>query len=250
VAWVTFGIVTYFGVRGVTEGSRGDALAHAAGLAALERRIGIDVEAGIQELLLDVGGLSTVANWVYIYGHWPVIVATLIWLALRHPGYYFRLRDAMTISGVLGLVVFALYPVAPPRLAAAGIVDTVTQQSAAYRVLQPPALVNQYAALPSLHVGWDLLVGLTISGAATHRLLRWLGRTLPVLMIVAVLLTGNHYLLDVLGGLVLALIGLAGAMLLRRRHLRLEHRSRRRRPVLATATDPTDQPSPLPGHRP
>jgi hypothetical protein len=86
--------------------------------------------------------------------------------------------------------------VAPPRLAHLGLVDTVTERSQAYRILQPPAFVNQYAAMPSLHVGWDLLVGLTIVSAASATWLRMVGRLMPVLMAVATVATANHYLLD------------------------------------------------------
>ncbi len=187
----------------------------------LERATGLDVEAGLQQVLLRWDWLVAPANWVYIYGHWPVIVPTLVWLAVRHRDRFVRLRDAMMISGGIGLFIFALYPVAPPRLAALGIVDTVSEQSLAYRVLQPPAFVNQYAAMPSLHAGWDLLVGLAIAGAAGSLWLRVAGYLLPVLMVAAVILTGNHYLVDVVAGLALALIGLWAAQVLDRR--RPEH---------------------------
>ena len=78
--------------------------------------------------------LETVANWVYIWGHWPVIVVTMVWLAWRHGEVFLRLRDAMLVSGALGMVVFVSYPVAPPRLADLGLVDTITQSSDSYRV--------------------------------------------------------------------------------------------------------------------
>ncbi len=71
------------------------------------------------------------------------------------------------ISGAVGMVIFATCPVAPPRMVDAGLVDTVTEHSSAYRLLEPPALVNQYAAMPSLPAGWDLLVGIAIVSAAT-----------------------------------------------------------------------------------
>ncbi len=97
----------------------------------------------------------------------------------------------------------------------------MSEQSLAYRVLQPPAFVNQYAAMPSLHAGWDLLVGLAIAGAAGSLWLRVAGYLLPVLMVAAVILTGNHYLVDVVAGLALALIGLWAAQVFDRR--RPEH---------------------------
>jgi hypothetical protein len=79
----------------------------------------------------------------------------------------------------MGLCVYTTYPVAPPRLAGMGFVDTITEQSSSYRVLQPPAFVNQYAAMPSLHVGWDLLVGWRWSPPPGRVALRTVGRLMP-----------------------------------------------------------------------
>ncbi len=218
VALVTASIGFYFGVRGLTEGSPDLALANSHQVLALEQALGLDIEQQGQQLVLTwAEPLIAPANWVYMYGHWPVIIVTMVWLALQHRAVYRRLRDAMLISGLVGLVIFATYPVSPPRLAQVGLVDTITQDSRAYRILQPPAFVNQYAAMPSLHAGWDLLVGLAIAAASTHAWLRWAGRSLPLLMAVAVVLTGNHYVLDVVAGLALALLGLLAATVIDRR---------------------------------
>ena len=122
----------------------------------------------------------------------------------------------MLVSGFLGMMVFVTYPVAPPRLFDLGLVDTVTESSEAYRYLQPPAFVNQYAAMPSLHAGWDLLVGLAILGAAATVGFKAVGVLMPVLMMWAVVATANHFVLDVVAGLVLALIGHAVALHLER----------------------------------
>jgi membrane-associated phospholipid phosphatase len=104
--------------------------------------------------------------------------------------------------------------VAPPRLAELGLLDTVTQHSHAYRVLQPPAFTNIYAAMPSLHVGWDLLMGIAIATVARHRVMRLVGVLLPALMAVAVVVTANHYVVDVVAG---ASVALAGLVVARRR---------------------------------
>ena len=155
------------------------------GVLRLEEVLGLDVERGVQAALNGFGTLTTLANWIYIWGHWPAIVTTLVWLALRHRVVFRRLRDAMVVSGLMGLCVYTTYPVAPPRLSGLGMIDTVTQQSQAYRVLQPPAFVNQYAAMPSLHVGWDMLVGLALLAASTSLAVRALGVTMPLAMAVA-----------------------------------------------------------------
>ena len=214
---VIAGIFIYFRVRGLTQGSEAVAREHAHDILGLERSLGIDVEAGWQDLLAPSESLQTFANWVYIWGHWPVIVVTMVWLAWHHRVIFLRLRDAMLVSGALGLVIFVSYPVAPPRLAGMGLTDTVTEQSQAYRVLQPPAFVNQYAAMPSLHAGWDLLVGMAIFAAASSVLLKAVGVAMPVLMAVAVVATANHYVLDVVAGVLLVLVGHAVALWLERR---------------------------------
>lgn len=213
---VLFGVVVYFGVRGLTEARPSTAIAHAQDVLAFETRLNLNQEGRLQDLLVGREWLATVANWIYIWGHWPVIASVMVWLALRHRQIFFRLRNAMIASGAVGLVIFATYPVAPPRLTGLGLIDTVSQRSHAYRVLQPPAFVNQYAAMPSLHVGWDLLVGLAVASAATRFWLRWLGYLMPVLMATAVVLTANHYLIDGVAGAMLALAGLAAALRLER----------------------------------
>ncbi len=88
----------------------------------------------------------------------------------------------MMLSGAVGLVVFMTYPVAPPRLADPELVDTVTEFSTAYRVLQPPAFTNPYAAMPSLHVGWDLLIGIAVVVNARWLWLKVVGTLLPAVM--------------------------------------------------------------------
>ena len=216
---VALALFVYFRIRGLTETSVGQAQAHAQDIVSFERALGIDLEADLQALFAPSEALRTFANWVYIWGHWPVIIATMVWLVWRHREVFLRLRDAMIVSGVLGMIVFVTYPVAPPRLAGLGLVDTVTENSQSYRVLQPPAFVNQYAAMPSLHSGWDLLVGISIVTAATTVALKVVGFAMPVLMALAVVATANHYLVDVVAGVSLVLFGhLVALRLERRRH--------------------------------
>ncbi|HTW13859.1 MAG TPA: phosphatase PAP2 family protein [Nocardioides sp.] len=216
-AIVTAGVFIYFQIRGLTSSDPVAAHAHAWDVVGLERWLGVDVEATAQGPLLVRPWLATAANWIYIWGHWPVIIATMVWLAWRHRREFLRLRDAMLVSGAVGLVVFVTFPVAPPRLVHSGLVDTITLQSRSYRVLQPPNFTNQYAALPSLHAGWDLLVGIAIATATSWTALRLLAGLLPVLMAYAVVATANHYVLDVVAGMLLALAGYAIALWRERR---------------------------------
>ena len=209
VAIVVLAIIAYFGARGFTESSPGVAVAHAHDVVAFEKSLGLYHEAWLQGLVLERDWLLDILNWIYIWGHWPVIALVLLWTLRRHPRAYVVLRNALVISGAIGVLVFVLYPVAPPRLAGLGLLDSVTERSHAYRVLQPPAFVNQYAAIPSLHVGWDLLMGLTILRYASRTAVRLIGVLLPMAMVAAVVLTANHYLVDGVLGAIVALTGLA-----------------------------------------
>lgn len=198
----------YFAVRGLTRSSVGLAEENARALVAFERRVGLDWEHAAQALIIDHKHLVRVVNAVYMYGHWPVIAVTLGVLFAYRPHHFYLLRNAMFVSGAIGLVIFALVPVAPPRLGVLDMVDTVTQGTHEYRTLQPPGLINRYAALPSLHLGWNLLVGIVLWRASTNRLLRAAAVAGPIAMAYAVVATANHYVVDVVAGGAVALVGL------------------------------------------
>lgn len=230
-ALVALLVFVYFEVRGLTEGSTSDAVANAHRILELEQRLHIDFEGAMQDRVSHSDVVLDAANWIYIWGHWPVIVVTMVWLLRWHTDNFRRLRDAMMISGAVGMVIFARFPVAPPRLSGVGMIDTVTERSHSYRVLQPPNFTNQYAAMPSLHVGWDLLIGIAIVTSASTLLLRAVGCMLPILMMLAVTLTANHYVLDVVAGVSLVLIAHLVALALDRRRQRV-----RARPALVGET--------------
>ncbi len=206
---ITLAALGYFAVRGITEGSTQVARANAARLLELERRLHLDVELAVQQSIEDHDSLLTLANWIYIFGHWPVVIATLVWLAVTRRDQFYDLRNALFISGAIGLVIYATWAVMPPRLVGPQYIDTVTIRSTAYRLLQPPALVNKYAAVPSLHVGWNLLVGIAWFRATTNRAVKVAGVLMPAAMAFAVVATANHWIADVILGGVVACTGLA-----------------------------------------
>ncbi len=236
-------VLFYFAVRGQTEGAEATAIDNGRWILEREEDLGIAVERSMQGWT-DSHGLTTVANWVYIWFHWPVIAATLLWLHHTRIGSYLILRNAMFISGAIGLVIFVLLPVAPPRLINAGFVDTVTEFSTSYRVLQPPALVNKYAAMPSLHVGWNLLIGIALFASSTRLPIRCVAVGGPVLMALAVVVTANHYILDGVVGSIVALVGLWAARRITKPLVDLELRIRRGR---AAEERVTEQPRLEPG---
>ncbi len=209
VVLIVAAIVLYFVVRGLIATRVQFAYRNAQRVVDLEQSAGVFTEKELQDAIVDHPWLVNLVGYIYIYGHRPVLAVTLLWLLLRHRREYSRFRNAMLISGAIGLIIFASFPVAPPRfLTDYGFVDTVTQETSAYRVLQPPAFVNQYAAVPSLHFGWNLLMGIAWATVARHRISRLFGWLMPPAMLAAIVLTANHYLFDALVGGAIALFAL------------------------------------------
>lgn len=208
--------LAYFGIRNLTAGSADVALANAQRLVRVERALHLAWEVRLQALLAGHETLVTAANWVYIWGHWPVIVVSSILLYRYRRDRFWLLRNAIFVSAAIGFLFFVLFPVAPPRLAGLPLIDTVTEQSHTYRVLQPPGFTNQFAAFPSLHFGWNLLVGVAVWGASTRVVVRSLAVIGPAAMAIAVVMTANHYIIDVFGGLAVVLAALAVALWLQR----------------------------------
>lgn len=207
----------YLTTRRLTMGDAIEAANNANNILRLQAIFGLDVEVELQGLILESPTMVTLMNWVYVWGHWPVLAATAVWLFVRHR-YEFRLfRNALIISGLLGLVVFALFPVMPPRLLDIGMVDTVARWSSSYHILQPPSLVNQYAAVPSFHVGWNVLVAMAIFRVTPDRHLRFVAILGPIAMIASVVLTGNHFLLDAVAGIAVVAVAWRLAEVVERR---------------------------------
>ena len=217
VTFIAAAALLYTLVRGLTDDRVTVAFANADGVISFERALGIFVEPGLQAAVLQREFLVDVVNAVYI-AYWPIVVGTLVWVMIRHPGHYPLYRNAVLASGAISLVIFALYPLAPPRfLPEHGFVDTIAANSAGYRDFNASALVNEYAAMPSLHVGWVLLVSIAIMNLARRAAVRATAALLPVAMFGAIVLTGNHYIVDGIAGAVV-LLGLAIARAWRRRH--------------------------------
>jgi hypothetical protein len=212
VAIIGLFIFFYFFVRGLMHSKASEAIANARDLVSFEQRLGIFHEVQIQSWATGHHWLIDTVNSVYIYGHWPVLISTLVWLLVRHREMFPVYRSALLLSGAVGLVFFVTLPMAPPRfLPDMGFIDTVTLHTNSYRVLQPPTFTNQYAAMPSLHVGWNLLMGVAIFSLTTNRFWKVFAVAMPLLMYSATILTANHYLLDGIVGSIIALAALAVA---------------------------------------
>ena len=209
----------YLVVRALASvGGRERAADNARSVLGAERSLGIAWEARFQDSFLGHSWLVDTANAFYLAAHWPLIVVVAVWLFLRIPDGFRLLRDAMYVSAAVSFIVFAIFPVAPPRLAMPDRSDTVLERlRGAHDVLQPAQLMNEFAAMPSLHLGWNLLLGFVIVRFARTRWLRIAGGAIPVLMAIAVVATANHFVLDVVGGVVVGLAGWWAAQALARR---------------------------------
>jgi len=173
------------------------AYANAAALWHLERAWDLPSEAALQHAALGWPWLIRVADVYYAVLHFPVTAGLLLWTYWRRPGLYRWTRTMLALLTAGAFVVHWLVPLAPPRLlAATGMIDTGdTFGPSVYGDPDDDTLSNQFAAMPSLHVGWALAVAVTLVVAHRGRW-RWLWLGYPVLTLAAVVVTANHYWLD------------------------------------------------------
>ncbi|WP_332328032.1 MULTISPECIES: bifunctional glycosyltransferase 87/phosphatase PAP2 family protein [unclassified Streptomyces] len=200
---IRVGYFVYSYVRSLAAGGREAAEAHGAQILALERPLGLDVEHGLNQLVAASDGLTKTMNFYYGAFHFLVPIALLGVLYLRRPATYRWARTALSFATLLGLLGFWLYPLAPPRLMPGlGYVDTAHGpqdfDDPDFGVLT--GISNQYAAMPSLHVGWSLWAAVVVVRVTPALWPRLLAVLYPVLTTVVVMGTANHYLLDAVGG--------------------------------------------------
>jgi hypothetical protein len=189
------------------------ALAHARGILGLERSLGISPERALDHWLALHRTLALIASDYYDNAHFVVTLGLLGWLWWRRAALYRPLRNVLVLVNLLAFLVFWLFPVAPPRMLP-GFTDVVAA-SGAFGSWHSGALAshaNQLAAMPSLHMAWALWCTLAIWRASRRVLVRVLAVLYPCVTALAVLATGNHYVLDILAG---ALTLLASALLVR-----------------------------------
>jgi membrane-associated phospholipid phosphatase len=206
-ALVLFVTLAYFLTRGLIRGRESDAVEHANKLLNVERTVHLNVEQPIQHFTLHHDWLLQAANNFYLYAHLPVLIAVAIWLYWWRPWAYPWFRNAFLISALFGLSIYVLLPVAPPRFMP-GFVDTMALYGFNVDGSAAGPLYNPYAAMPSLHVGWSLLAGIAIIACTRAWWLKAIGAALPIMMTLAVIMTGNHYLLDVVAGAAVVLVSL------------------------------------------
>jgi hypothetical protein len=199
VAIVLGGLALYTLGRYVVEAGGTAPFSNTDRVIDLERSVGLYVEADIQELVLRSNTLTRATNWFYSYGFLAIVAASLLWLWVVDEENYRLLRNALGISALLAVPTIALFPVAPPRLVAdSGMVDTIVLFGREH------AFANEYAAIPSLHVGWlaaaGVVLGRSVGGVRGIALAALFG---PVMLFV-VIATGNHFWFDGLVGVLYA----------------------------------------------
>jgi hypothetical protein len=204
-------MIIYRGVRHLADGQLGLAFSHANWVWEFERALRLPNEAAIQDWALSWSHTARLANLYYVGVHFPGTLAAMVWLWIRHRPEYLRMRTEMAVLTASALVLHVLFPLAPPRLMTGfGMVDTmILTGPSAYPDNTTDGVANQFAAMPSLHVGWALLVAIALIRVTNSRW-RWLFLLHPILTISVVVITANHYWLD---GIVAAMLLVAAMRL-------------------------------------
>jgi membrane-associated phospholipid phosphatase len=209
-------------VRGlVNDGDVARASVNATRVIDLERRLHVFVEPSVESWALHRPWLMHLADWVYLDAHGVVTFGALAYVYLRRNDSFPFMRNGFLIAMALALVGYAVYPTAPPRLMPQwGFADPIRQLTGIDAERGPGSvLLNAYAAIPSMHVCLALLTGWSMAVLTPRRTLQALWRVYPLAIMLVVVVTGNHYLVDIALGAVCAGLSalLAGALLVRSR---------------------------------
>ncbi len=228
----------YDGSRLLVNGAQDRAMRHGRDILSLERRLHLSPEHWINHTFYDNAWLGVPADYIYATLHYVLTVGVLFWLWRFHRGHYRQARTWLGLTTMLGLVGFITFPTAPPRMLGPSydFVDTLAEHASigwwGGGGGTPKGfgdVTNEFAAMPSLHVGWALWCGLLLFRHARSRVIRVLGLLYPVVIAFVVMGTANHYLLDAVAGATVALLGLWGTDPLLRLTARIGARMRRRR---------------------
>lgn len=220
-ALIATALPLYYLLRGIASVDVDAAVERGHDLVEIERTLGIFWENDLQEWVLPAGWFIDLMNQLYLYWHLPVIGVVALWLYVRSRRDYLLLRNAFLISGVIALCVYLTLPVAPPRLLPEyGFVDTITQQYETQRPGTPGIFVNHYAAVPSLHFGWNALAGVMPLACVRNAWTYGFAAAMPAITLASIVFTANHFFLDAAAGALAVAAGAAIALLVRDRLVR------------------------------
>ncbi|MGW4203517.1 phosphatase PAP2 family protein [Streptomyces sp. NPDC004726] len=199
-------------IRNAVPEQKAQALKNADWIWDFEHSLGMAVEHSVNQAVNSVTWLIVSMNYYYATLHFIVTIGVLVWLYRWHPGRYAAARLVLFATTGVALVGYYLYPLAPPRLMnGEGFIDTVlvheTWGSMASGDLKN--MSNQYAAMPSMHIGWSVWCGVIILVVASAPWAKILGLLYPVATLVVIVATANHFWLDAVGGVVCLVFGFA-----------------------------------------
>jgi hypothetical protein len=205
-------------VRGIADGRADVAFANAHHVMTIERGLGAFFEPGFQDAVMQHHWLVQIANFLYLNSHFVITTGFLAWLYLyRNENFYF-VRNMFMVAMCLALVGYALFPTAPPRLIPeAGFHDTISAFTGVAQDSQTAdALINKYAAVPSMHICFSLMVAVPVMALARYSWVRILASAYPLTVLFAIITTGNHFWFDAVVGAMVACLAAASAKALAR----------------------------------
>ncbi len=212
--------LAYRFVRGLVEGDANAAFAHARDLISLERTLHVFVEPSIQTWASGSHFVMVLCSWLYVNAQTSVTVAALVYLYLRHNRNFYFVRNMFMIAMSIALVGYAVFPTAPPRFMPEwGFVDSVSDFTGVHvdsHSASLNALTNLYAAVPSMHVAFAMMIGWTLARLVRNRIGRVLWLLYPFLMAFVIVVTANHFLFDAFLGALTAGASAYGATWLAR----------------------------------
>jgi hypothetical protein len=209
-------------VRGLAEGDASAAFAHARDLIALERGLHVFVEPSIQTWASGSHLVIVLASWLYVNAQGPITIAALLFLYMRHNSSFYFVRNMFMIAMAIALVAYLVFPTAPPRfLPEWGFIDTVSNFTPVHPTHTSQVmstLFNPYAAVPSMHVAFALMIGWPLARLVRSPVARVLWLLYPLLMTFVIVVTANHFIVDaLLGALTMAVSAYAATWLARAR---------------------------------
>jgi len=193
-------------VRGLVGAGGYKPFGDATRIIDLERKLHVFIEPSIQLWTQHTHWLMDIADWTYLNAHYTVTIGALTFIYLRRNDSFYFVRNMFMIAMAIALIGYALYPTAPPRLMEEwGFTDSI-QQFTGITVEKGPesAFLNFYAAVPSMHVCFALMVGIPMSRFVKRPVFKVLWCLYPLIIVFVVIATGNHYLTDVLLGAITA----------------------------------------------
>ncbi len=197
----------YSAARWVTVGDLDVAKANADWIVSFEHHLGVASESSVQHALSGTWMLWLL-NHLYLAAQLVVLPGALIFLYRRSHILYERLRNTILATWLVSIPVYAAFPVAPPRLADIGMVDTITSQTGfALDGKLTTSFYNELAAVPSLHVGFAVAIGIALAAAVHNRVLKVIALLWGPTIGLAVLATGNHFVFDIVAGVAAAGLG-------------------------------------------